>query len=217
MNANPQFRRMVSEFAIGLMVCAGGYFFLVNPARTQTAKVRAQIDQAQRDAEGTPGLASLTDAQVRELMRVTSERAHEIATRTEPARDEASLFTAVMSLANRHNVRVDQLQPNSSEAHAPTPPPAPVDPLAPPTPAPKDTRTAYTISAVAPYSDLAAFLHSLQNRLGYTVVRSVRVVPAGNDTPDFVHAIIDTEYMAFDLAAVDAQPVKPIANAPHAE
>lgn len=211
-------RRVASEFAIGLMVCAGGYYFLVNPARNQAASIRAQIDQVQKQAAETHGMASLTDDQTRELTRLTSERAHEIAARSAPARNEAGMFSAVMDLANRHRVRIDQLQPNGAVAAlAPVAVPMP-DPTMPPVPPPpKDAHTGYTLSLVADYSDLTGFVNSLQSRLGYTVVRSLRAVPSGDHTPNLVHAVIETEHFAFDLAGVDTQPVKPVANAPESE
>lgn len=211
-------RRVVSEFAIGLMVCAAGYYFLVNPARNSAAAIRAQIDQVQKQAAETHGMASLTDDQTRELKRLTSERAHEIATRSAPARDEAGMFSAVMDLATRHRVRIDQLQPNGSVAAVtPVAPPMPDPSMPPPPPPPKDAHTGYTLSLVADYGDLTGFANSLQSRLGYTVVRSLRAVPSGDHTPNLVHAVIETEHFAFDLAGVDAQPVKPVANAPESE
>lgn len=224
----PHSRKIACEFAIGLMVCGGAYFFLVNPAASELNRTRAEMTRVHQASTGTPGISSLSEAQVRDLRRFTSERAHEIARRSAPARDEAAMFTSVMDLAARHAVRINQLQPSTTTLLAQTaapdanalPPamdaaPTPPDPYAPPRL--KDQRVAYTLNVAATYSDLAAFLNSLQHKLGYTNVKSVRCSPAGHDAPDLVQATIETEHFSFDLVGVKAEPVAPVATAPAPE
>ncbi|MBY0263253.1 MAG: type II secretion system protein M [Phycisphaerales bacterium] len=214
-------RQMLAEFAIGVLACAGVYMMLVDPAQRELAKTRAEIDTLRAREAEQGSVSSLTEEQVAELRRVTASRAETVRERSRLARDEAAMFGAIMSMASEHGVRIEQLQPGAAGVvneqgklvpagqAAPAAPPAstgsgPGSQAAPaPAVAPaRDMKSGYTIFATGTYASVAALLESLQSRLGYTTIRSVRLTSQDSAGPEGVSVQIETEHLAIDLSGV---------------
>lgn len=176
--------------------------------------VRADIAEA-LSQDSTVGLGSLSDAQIQDIRRVAAERAADIRRRSAVAGDQAALFAQVSALAKAHGVQIDQLQPvvdSAAQARAAqavtTPSSAQQFPAAASTP-PQHVQVGCSMSVQASYSDLAAFLNSLRNRLGYTVVTDLRIQPGSERDPGRLSATIQTTHHGFDVSAVKLPPPPP--------
>jgi hypothetical protein len=194
-------RQLVATGVIGVAVCLGGSMGVVGPAKRQLASARARVEvlNAQlRDAEAArDSTAEYTGA----LARVRSE-ARAVSDAGAMARDERQLFSALMASAAANRVRIDQLNPTKTVAAAP-PPAAPGAPASAPPAGDRDVAVGYSMTAVGSYGDVAAFLRSLRSELGFTTVRSVRMVPTGDDSRQTVRALIETTHWSFDPAPED--------------
>ena len=218
-------RRLAAEFAIAAALCGGAYYFLVDSASGKIEAVRRQIEQTQQREAAQAGIGGLTQAQIDELKRTTSERVAEMKERSAPARDEAAMFARISALAATHSVRIEQLNPSQVQiagsgaaalppgvsagtpaaAGAQPPPPPPGTPGVPEAPAPvvaKDTRIGYTMTVTGAYTDLAEFIGALTDRVGYTVVKSVRISQPDLHRGDMLRAAIETEHFSLDLSAI---------------
>jgi hypothetical protein len=189
-------RQLVATGMIGIAVCIGGSVALVGPAKKQLAAARARAETLSvqlREAESArDGMAQYTTA----LARVRSE-AKTISDAGAMARDERQLFSAVMASAAAHQIRIDQLNPAKVVAATPAPVP-PGTPGAAPLPSDKDIAVGYSMTAIGSYGDIAAFLRALRSEFGFSTVRSVRMVPTGDDQRQTVRALIETTHWSFD-------------------
>lgn len=216
MSAAPNNRRLACEFLIAAAVCGGAYYFVAESARGKIAAVRRDLETAQQHEAARAGIGSLTDGQVGELRRTTVERVEDMRTRSAPAKDEAAMFARISGLAATHTVRIEQLNPSQVQvsgvgAVAPMPGVQPGSPAAaaglgagdgPAAVPARDMRIGYTMSVTGTYSDLAEFVGSLADRLGYTVVKSVRLSQPDLRQKDMLRAAIETEHFALDLSAI---------------
>jgi len=218
----PNHRRLASEFMIAAAICGAAYYFLADSAHTKLLKVRDEVAKVQSQEAARVGVDKLSDAQVRDLQRSTSERAAEIRAKSAPAFDEATMFSRISELAVTHNVRVEQLNPTLSQG-GPTPPALPAgvqpgtpaaaalapngDPTAPPPP--KDRRIGYNISISGGYPNIAGFLGALNRDLGYTLIRAIHITQPDAQNPQQLRAAIETEHLGFDLAAVKIPALPP--------
>lgn len=190
-------RQLAAGVAIGLGVCVGGHMALVDPAEQSLADVRraladrqAKLKSAETARDVMPQLAATLDR-----VRADADAIHQ---RSRLARDEGELFAAVTALSEAHNVRVDQLDPikDQRQARGPRGKDAPA--------APGDVTLAYSMTVLATYGDIVAFLGALQQDLGYTKVRLVQITPTPDTASKTVRAVIQTEHLAFDAAPVAA-------------
>lgn len=214
MSKSSDTRRLVCEFVVAAAICGGAYYFLVDGAHAKLAAVRADIAKVQQDEAARSGIGSLTDGQVSDLLRTTSEKAAQMRARSAPALDESTMFARLSELASMNSVRVEQLNPVQTQgASAPSvglppgvQPGTPAAAAAGTTPdgiAPaKDIRIGYSLAVTGKYPDLTAFVSALTDRLGYTIVKSVRITQPDVRTPDMLRAAIETEHLAMDLSAV---------------
>jgi hypothetical protein len=194
---------MISQFVIAIAVCAGAYFFLVDPAKNRLAMVRAQVSKALLAENSDSAAARISLDQLKSIQDATLARARLIDDRSRLARNDSELFQAVSDLAQAHSVRVNQLSPvtlNTTGRLVTPTPAAPPDPKAPAPP--KDTSAAYQIDATGTYPMLTSFIAALGRELGFTRVVSVRLNPMGEPQADQLRAEIRTEHFAFDLTAL---------------
>lgn len=228
MSASPQSKRLACEFLIAAAVCAGLYYFMVDSTKAKIAVVRADAAKAQQEEASHAGIGSLSDAQVGDLMRTTAERVADMKARSAPATDEAGMFTKISDMAISNAVRIEQLNPvqikgDGGPRIAPQAPTSP--PMAPSStpaaqaaaegpPQPHDIRVGYSMVVTGKYSDLAAFISSLSEHLGYTIVKSVRMTQPNLNTPDTLRAAIETEHLALDLSGVKLLGIAPATKQP---
>jgi hypothetical protein len=113
-----------------------------------------------------------------------------------------------MSIADSSRVTIEQLNPAKAARRLVVPASD-----APGDDAPAgDVTVAYSISAKGSYSDVALFLRALRTGLGYSIVRSARISPYGDDQAKLVRAEIETEHFAFDPT-----PPRPTGAGSHAD
>lgn len=198
-------RQVIPHVAIALAVCLGGYMALVDPVRHKLAAERGAADAPAKELQQGETLQADIARMTQAMQKVTEERAR-IDELGRAARDERKLFASIMGLAAASNVRVDELNPAkvvapaapAKAANAPAGTPAPV------LVAPGDTAVGYSMTAIATYEDLAKFLRALKSELGYTQVRSVRMMPVQDDKVKLIRATIETEHYAFDASPQSA-------------
>lgn len=189
-------RQFISTGVIGIAVCIGGSVALVGPmkkqlgeARTRMATLNAQLREAEAARDS---MAAYTTA----LGRVKDE-ASGISNAGAMARDERQLFSAMMASAASHQIRIDQLNPAKVATPMPAAPSGGAPGTAPAT-SDKDVAVGYSITAIGSYGDMAAFLRSLRSDFGFSAVRSVRMVPTGDDQRQTVRTLIETTHWSFD-------------------
>jgi len=206
-------RGVGSELVIGAAICSAGYFFLVDPMERDLASTREQIGVAQAELSREQA-AALPPEKAQSVVQVATALREQVQRRSEPARSQAAMFSAIMMLADSCHVRIDQLQPKAPKTGAARAPDAPPPP-------PGDAHCGYSISADAHFASIAHFVQALQEELGLTSVRSVRLTPTSTAGDTSVHATIETEHWAFDLksGAAPAAPgsapaTSPVGSAP---
>lgn len=197
-------RSFLPELAIGSACCAAGYFFLVEPLAKQLAAAHAQVDTlsltiAKAQSQPTAHDAART-AQAKAILDA-------IAARSSVATDQAQLLQTVSNLADASRVRIEQFNPASPRGPRPTPGQTATKPD------PKvEQRSAFSISITATYADAARFIRTLQQEVGFTTIRNIRLVPVSVDKPDLVSVVIDTEHVAVNTKALAASQAAPAAG-----
>ena len=194
-------RQLFAHGAMGLAACVGAYMALVDSPRKQlvtTTNENAALAAELRTAEN---LRNQTPAMTEALGRATQDQA-QIAALGRLAREERSLFAALMSLAGTHHVRLDELNPVRAASQG-------KPQTQPNTPATSDATVGYTMVAIAPYDNLAEFAAAIRNELGYAVIRSMQLTPVQDERTKLVRAVIETEHYSFDTTP--ARP--PVADA----
>jgi hypothetical protein len=214
-------RRLVPELAIGLALCLGVHFMLVDPVKQRLGETRTKVSQLLREAQEVTALGADLPKVVASL-EDSSRRAGKIHELSAPAKDEVSMFEAITSLAMAHRVSLDQLEPRvptepatNQAASSPVSGAegaAALPPVEPPKPRAGDRGFAYSMTATAEFADMTAFVDALQQRLGYTIVRSLRVEPTYETGVTTVTATIHTEHFGFD--ATPMVPATTAAGAP---
>jgi Tfp pilus assembly protein PilO len=103
-------RNLVSQVAIVLAICVGGWMMLIQPRAQELADLQSVLDQAAGSREGgsTAALERLTNRVV-ELR----DRIEEINAANSVAGDSSALYDGMMKLAQQSGVRVTNLSPGS--------------------------------------------------------------------------------------------------------
>jgi hypothetical protein len=198
-----EIRSVIAQGAIALMVCIGGYMFLVDPQATKLAAAKAQEASLLSQASATESLRDMAPQITAALARSKSE-SERIYQTGRLARQEQELYASLTSVANTCRVRIDQMSPNKLSGPV-KPGQAAQNPTDSQDGGP-NAAVGYTIDATATYSDIADFLKAIRTELGYSIVRSVRMTPTSDTRQKLVHALIETEHFSFD-----ASPVEPVA------
>lgn len=200
---NPHMRNVVAHGCIAAAILVGSYMLVVDrlqgklrASRQESARLAKQVAESEYFRDLVP---AMTDS----LGRIEAE-AETIRKASETARDDRALYAALMDLAQRSKVRLDEVNPaNPSKApnadRPVTPPGSPPAPVAAgPDPRRIEKALAYTIVASGTYGDVVNFLRGLQQDLGYSVIRSANLTPQP-DGSGLVRANISTEHYAFDV------------------
>jgi len=211
-------RSFLPELAIGSACCAAGYFFFVDPLVSKLALARAEVDTLTLAVAKGAGRPSATDDGAK--TKLAKDALDAIATRSALAADQARLLQVVSTLADTCQVRIEQFNPAAPRG------PRAAAGQSPAKPDPKiEQRTALSISLTGTFADTARFIRAIQQDVGFTTVRSLRISPTSSTTPDVVSVTIDTEHVAVNtkaLAAAQTLPAGPAqpgqqATAPTAE
>lgn len=194
-----------APFIIAAAVIVGGHMMLVSPAKRHLAQARAQNIERETEAQRLQSLRSALPA-LAAAREQASLDAEAIERGNAPAKDPGILFASLAALASEHNVRVDQLDPFVPRTSVAAPAQAVVA-AADPAQAPlePDIQLGYTMTVIASYGDLAAFLGAIQSELGFTRILSVRIAPAPEGA-ETVAARIQTVHHAFTLPPICFDP-----------
>src|ERR1051326_5787697 len=183
-------RQIIAHAAMGLAACVGAYMALVDGPRKALVTARAEAQSLSEQVRTAEGLRDQIPAMTAALQKASHDAA-QIGDMGRLAREERSLFAAMMALSGRHHVRLDELNPGKVGASRD----GSLIPAGPTPQAPRaDATVAYTMVAIAAYDDLTAFTAALRNELGYAVIRSIRMTPVQDDRARLVRAFIETEH-----------------------
>jgi Tfp pilus assembly protein PilO len=200
-------RSFLPELAIGSACCAAGYFFLVDPMVGKLAQAHAEVDAltmaVTKGAGQAPAVADDPKA------RFAAKAIDTIAARSALAADQAHLLQAVSTLADTCRVRIEQFNP--AQPHGPRTVPGQSAVKADPK---IEQRTALSISLTGTYADTARFIRTMQQEIGFTMIRAMRVAPTGASTPDIVSVTLDTEHVAVNPKALAAAQAAPTGHTP---
>ncbi|MFN0011168.1 MAG: hypothetical protein ACKVS8_05925 [Phycisphaerales bacterium] len=203
-------RSLLAEGGIGLAVCAGLLYGLVEPIERRTAAVRAAV--AQVEAGPASGEAESPDGARAALAAAVAEAA-DVAATSAPAATQSDLFAAVMRLAETHRVRVEQLQPATMTGTVRAPPAAPPSPVVAAAagvpspalaPAKPETVLGCSLSVVSDFGSLVLFVDELQRQAGFGRVHTLRLSPMNEAGSRAVIAAVQSEHVSFDTSPVRA-------------
>jgi hypothetical protein len=213
--SNPAIKRTAIELALGVGLCAAAFIFGLKPLERKLDEARAKVSSLESQiAAGTSD--TLTVEQTVEMISKARQSVRQTRERSGAARDEGATFGAIMNLASKHGVRVDQLQPASARpiknkaAEAPAPVVNPTTQAAAqsstsaPTPAlapPADRRAACAMTVTGDYASVVEFVRAIERELGFGLVRSVRLTPVGDTSDQRVSCAIETEHLAIDTSS----------------
>lgn len=209
-------RRLGIELFLGVAGCMAGTMLLVDPAASALARAREEMSTLTAQSGQAGQRPAIPAERAPQILKDANERLAAIAARSTLAKDQAVLFGALISLADRHRIHVDQVQPavsnRSKERRAAPPAPSAAPAPDPGAPAVESACVRYSIVATGGYADLTRFIDGLQADLGFTRVRSLRMDPVRDASPPTVQVIIETEHFAFGAgaaaiaAAAEAKP-----------
>lgn len=148
------------------------------------------------EAELAQGHATLPSERLSVLVGRTQSASRAITECSNLLREETALYGRLGELAKASGVRIDQLVPATANVTShQLPPPGDTGAV----PAPKDTRSTYTMTVVGGYAQVAAFMRECEVKAGLAVIRSARVSPFEGNTQGIVRAVIVSEHFAIDL------------------
>ncbi len=200
-------RKLATEGFVGLAVCAGLLWGVVEPIERKTADLRATAAEVLRRSQNEHGESpALARAQLARALA----RAAEVEHAGLPVRSQSEMLATLMRLADEQHVRVEQIEPTVVVHKAPPPPPpASAAPgAAPGTPPPPvaafkpDSTLGCSLSLVADYAALVAFVDQLERSAGFARVRTLRITPSGEPGSRTVSAGVLSEHVAFDVSGV---------------
>jgi len=204
-------RRLMTEAVIGAGLCLGAHFVLVDPMRQALGSTRSRIG-ALEAAQSAGNLGAESIPKVLAALEQVRREAAAIEEAGRLARDEGAMFGRIQDLAQLHQVRIEHMEPRQPRPGEDLLTGAP--PAARPGVAggqgsarPGDAALGYAISISGEFADVGAFLDALQNDLGYTVLRSVRISPGADSMSSLLSVVVETAHFAFSAspaAGVDA-------------
>jgi len=198
----PKDRGIAADVTIGLLACGGAFLFLVSPLQQRAADARTRADAltSQGYAPQGPGLDAPSEADLRAVALEVARAARELGAEGDNAMNEVAMLRSLTQLAKKHDLVVDQLQPDMQpEEKVAAVPALPDQP--PPTPPPADRSAGYTFTVLGEFTGIAAFLRQLGAELPGTSIVNLRVSPTMESGGPPVAAIVSTRHWCFDAGA----------------
>lgn len=180
-------RYLLAVAIIVISFCAGFYKAVVEPARIRVADARsvgAELARQLKDAEAIRDRIPELAAELEEL--AAAVRFFEA--QGELTREEQRLFSALMSAAEVHQMRIDQLTPQRAVAKGDGTEQSKLH----------DVSIGYTITAAGTYDDTLRFVRALSTELGFATIRSATLRTRRGDPPNEVRVQIETQHFHFD-------------------
>jgi len=200
---NQHMRNVVAHGCIAAAILVGSYMLLVDRLQGRLRASRQESARLAKQVAESEYFRDLVPAMTESLNRIEAE-AELIRKASDTARDDRALYAALMDLAQRSKVRLDEVNPAtpSKTPNADRPVTPPGSPPAPVAAGPDSRRIekalAYAIVASGTYGDVVGFLRGLQQDMGYSVIRSVNLTPQP-DGSGLVRANLSTEHYSFDV------------------
>ncbi|MCX5689355.1 MAG: hypothetical protein NTV94_06135 [Planctomycetota bacterium] len=195
---NTSQRDTLAHGVIAATVLIGAYMLVVDrlqrqlgQTRDQVAALTSQVHECEQLRDRVPEMT--------QALREAELQAAEIRQKSIAAGSDRTLYTALTDLALRYKVHLDELNPAAASAR-PTIESNGKVPAVPTEAAGVDVEQAIAFSmvATASFSNVAEFMHAIQTELGYSVIKSARILPVAEE-PGMVRATISTEHYAFDV------------------
>lgn len=181
-------RSLAAELVIGVALCAGAYMLVMQPLELRLAEATAKTARAQADALASRETAKRVDS-LRQQLAEAKAWADRVERLSVCARDEAGMLAAVMQLAGKHGVRVDEIVPSGHHDASDVA-------------AGKTVRAGYSLRVAATYPDLVAFLDHAPKVLGLMRIESLAIGAPSRSAGEKVQAVVRTEHFGFDVAAM---------------
>jgi hypothetical protein len=199
---NPHMRSVMAHGLIAGAILVGSYMLVVDRLQGKLRASRQESARLAKQVAESEYFRDLVPAMTQSLNRVEAE-AEVIRKASDVSRDDRALYAALMDMAQRHEVRLDEVNPatptKTPNAERPVSPPgAPPAPPAGPDARRIEKALAYTVVATGSYNAMVAFLRGVQQDLGYSVIRTVNIT-AQPDGSGMVRAMLSTEHYAFDV------------------
>lgn len=198
-------RGLVSEVAIGVMVCAAAWYFGVRPVERRADEARAQAEALVAQGVGSSAAGGLSLADLRAAAAVVAVKARAMSDVGRVAFNEARMLDELTNLARGHALRLEQLQPDAG----------------PRVPKPTEGQTqhhdasiGYTLTVRGEFASIAAFLAQLPQTFPNSAVASVRLSAATDSAEPPVTAVISTHHWVFDATPAARLAEAALAAAP---
>jgi len=176
-------RETITQTAIALGACLGGWMFLVQPKAVALREVDASIQKLRAQSSALSHLSVEPIAREAPKLR---ERIEEIEAKGAFAKDTSQLYGRIMSLAKAHDVQVKNLRPGDQKAG-------------------RDqtmTMTRIDMTAEGEYERLAEFLGALDGIGAYMRTTSVQIAPTKRAGGSYTIMQLGFEVLQFHLPKV---------------
>ncbi len=151
-------RDLLMQVVVVVGSCLGGWVLLVEPRVEKLHAIEAQIieDRSKVSAGSHVGVIRIA-----EYAPKLHARADKVDAKGQPARDSAGLYGMMMSLAQRNNLKVRNIQPRVERGKADEP----------------VSRTQVDVIVEGTFERLASFLSALDGVGAYIRMQSLRITP----------------------------------------
>lgn len=181
-------RQSAAEIVVGLVVCFAAAELLLAPARRDLREAQASVASVMPSSVATNGP---TVDDIRRLQANNARTREEIQVRSAASRDEAALFAAIMAIADRNRLRLEQFQPSALAGSATERDQSSA----------RDSVASYTISLSGGFPGVVRFMDDLRTSNVFVSTRTVRIAPADGDGSGLVRADIGADFYSFGAGA----------------
>jgi Tfp pilus assembly protein PilO len=176
----PVDREFITQSAIALGACLGGWMFFVQPKAEELHTLETSL----RQLRSRPTVMSHDSfEQIAKLAPKLRERSNEIAARGAVAEDTSQLYGRIMNLAKEHDVQVKNLRPGDHKAGKEK----------------TVTVTRIDMTAEGEYERIAEFFEALDGIGAYLRTASVQIAPTKRAGGSYTVMQLGFEVLQFRL------------------
>lgn len=174
-------RDLVIRFIIGFSLTLGAWIFFAQPRATELSRLEKTISEFH---ERTSALGIAASEQIARDAQAMRLRLNQIRARNSASRDSSTLYGLIKSLAKRHDVHVQKLQPT------PEPPNRRNDMF---------TNSKVDMTIQGEYAAIAAFIDSLQEFGGHVRPNSLHLGALPSQSQEMVNVRLACDVISFEL------------------
>ncbi|MFI4896548.1 MAG: hypothetical protein ACIARR_01845 [Phycisphaerales bacterium JB059] len=198
---NNHFRTFVVRLAVVVSVVCAAWYFGVRPLRDNLQLEQATLTAAQQEILEGERVRREYGREPTDVIEELQRSANALREFWNASADASMIYESIDTLAMRHGVIVERMEPKRSPTSA-----RPGNTAAD---EPTFEQIVYSIELLGSYEGVSRFLHAVQNDLGMARVDSIRVGPAATASdPSRVRASVMTTHFqstgglaSFDLAS----------------